>query len=436
MPPTFHMNNFKPWARSYRKSFSPYKSPNPYTSRTQKSPRPKPYHDSLSSTLPLPKHNLPARPPAEVCVHISANTQLCTSSSPQSQPLEISVPEQNTYPETPEHGTTSPHDSAPHFSDPDPIPRCDIQDDTDIPIEPPAFRGDSAKNALSSPSISSSDDSLEEFFRLPDAQDDIPVDPAILANHWPWEDGSFQQSVPQADSFINSETTCSYPDPPPVLHRPPNYYRSSCEKAGGQNGNTQTSDHSHIHDYQQLHSSQHDTDPDTSYPDGVHGDHHVGGQSQSSKRKTQQSDRRAHKRLRVPPMLPPREDSFTLRSHFMSAPLDDRLQFLSWLFEGALPHCMSSSSPTASEERDALATSCSTTSHEIEQNRRDRRNARGGSRKNMPWSMEEASLLLKLRKEESRSWSEVARLFSERYPGRTLGAIQVHWSTTLNKEAD
>lgn len=188
--------------------------------------------------------------------------------------------------------------------------------------------------------------------------------------------------------------------------------------------------------HQQLQPSQHNTDPDASYPDGVRGDHHVSGQSKSSKRKTQQSDGRAHKRLQVPSMLPPREDSFTLCSHFMSAPLDDRLQFLSWLFAGALPHCMSNSSPTACEERYGLATSCSSTSHEIEQNRGDRRKARGGSRKNMPWSMEEASLLLKLRKEESRSWSEVARLFSERYPGRTLGAIQVHWSTTLNKKAD
>src|SRR5699024_610087 len=171
------------------------------------------------------------------------------------------------------------HDSAPHFSDPDPIPRCDIQDDTDIPIKPPAFRGDSAENALSSPSISSSDDSLEEFFRLPDAQDDIPIDPAILSNHLPWEDGSLQQSVPQADSFINSEMTCSYPDPPPVLHSPPSYHQGSCEKAGDQNGDTQTSDHSHIHDHQQLQPSQHNTDPDASYPDGVRGDYQVGGQS-------------------------------------------------------------------------------------------------------------------------------------------------------------
>ena len=290
------MNNFKPWACSYRKPFSPYKSPNPCTPRTLKSPRPKPYHDSLPSTLPLPKHNLPARPPAEVCVHISANIQPCTSSSSQSQPLEISVPEQNTYLETPEHSTTSPHDSAPHFSDPDPISRCDIQDDTDIPIEPPAFQGDSAENALSSPSISSPDDNLEEFFRLPDAQDDIPIDLAILANHWLWEDGSLQQSVPQADSFINSETTCSYPDPPPVLHSSPNYHQGSCERLVARMAILKQMT-THIHDHQQLHPSQHNTDPDASYPNGVRGDHHVGGQSKSSKRKTQQSDGRAHKRL-------------------------------------------------------------------------------------------------------------------------------------------
>ncbi|EYE95571.1 uncharacterized protein EURHEDRAFT_411851 [Aspergillus ruber CBS 135680] len=57
----------------------------------------------------------------------------------------------------------------PHISDPDPIPRCDIQDDTDIIMKPPAFREDFAEDGLSSPSISSSDDSLEGFFRLPDA---------------------------------------------------------------------------------------------------------------------------------------------------------------------------------------------------------------------------------------------------------------------------
>lgn len=409
MPPTFYMNNFKPWARSYRKPSPPKKPPNPCTARIPKSPCPKSYHASLPSTLPLTKHHLPARPPAKVCMHISANTRLSTPSSSQSQTLEISVPEQNTCLETPEHRMVSPHDSAPHFPDLDSIPCCDIQDNTDIPIEPPTFWGDSADNGPSSPSISSSDDSLEEFFRLPHAQEDIPINPEILANYWPWEDGNLQQSVPQADSFINSETTCSYPDPPPVLHRPPNYYRGSCENVGGQNGNIQTSDHSCIHDHQQLRPSQSNTDLDASYPDGVCGAHHIGGQLISSKRKTQQSDGRVHKWLRVPSISPSRGGSTALRSHFISAPLDDCLQFLSWLFKGALSHCMSSSTPTACEKREVLETSCSSTPHETEQNRRDRRKARGGLRKNMPWSTEEASLLLKLRKGENQSWSEVAR---------------------------
>ncbi|EYE98086.1 uncharacterized protein EURHEDRAFT_269468 [Aspergillus ruber CBS 135680] len=72
MPPTFHLTNFKLWACPYRKPFSPYRSPNTCTPRTQKSPHPKPYYASLPNTLPLPKHHLPARPPAEACMHISA----------------------------------------------------------------------------------------------------------------------------------------------------------------------------------------------------------------------------------------------------------------------------------------------------------------------------------------------------------------------------
>ena len=79
----------------------------------------------------------------------------------------------------------SPHDSAPYFPDPNPIPCCNIQDDTDIPIKLPTFWRDLVDNVLSSPSISSSDDSLEEFFRLLHAQDDIPINPEILVNHWP-----------------------------------------------------------------------------------------------------------------------------------------------------------------------------------------------------------------------------------------------------------
>jgi chitinase len=54
----------------------------------------------------------------------------------------------------------------------------------------------------------------------------------------------------------------------------------------------------------------------------------------------------------------------------------------------------------------------------------------------MPWSTEEADLLLRLRREEKRPWAEVTRLFSEEFPGRSPGAIQVYWSTNLSKRED
>ncbi|KAL4998215.1 hypothetical protein BDV10DRAFT_167505 [Aspergillus recurvatus] len=64
------------------------------------------------------------------------------------------------------------------------------KDNAETPAKPPAFQGDYAARGLSSPSISSSNDSIEEFLRLPDAQDNdnIPIDPAILADLGGWED--------------------------------------------------------------------------------------------------------------------------------------------------------------------------------------------------------------------------------------------------------
>ncbi|KAK9622321.1 hypothetical protein V6000_007584 [Aspergillus fumigatus] len=53
------------------------------------------------------------------------------------------------------------------------------------------------------------------------------------------------------------------------------------------------------------------------------------------------------------------------------------------------------------------------------------------SRKGMPWLPEEEDLLVKLRREQGLPWSDVVRLFSEQYSGRTWGSIQVYWSTHL-----
>ncbi|KAB8215117.1 hypothetical protein BDV33DRAFT_195537 [Aspergillus novoparasiticus] len=222
---THHMDNFKP-------------------NLTHPNPR----HDSLPSTLPIPKHSLPARPPAEVCVNISTNTQPGTPLSSQSQPRGISIPPPNTpSSEKPKHATASPPDPAPHTSNSDEISPYDFQDITETPIEPPFFREDTVEDGPSSPSMSSSDDSLKEFFRLPDIQNDIPIDPLILANDGPWEASDLHQTVLQDDSLIVSETICPYPEPPPILHHVPDHHRVSSERPRSQNGNIQTRDHAHAH---------------------------------------------------------------------------------------------------------------------------------------------------------------------------------------------
>lgn len=441
MVPTFHMNDFRPWAPPRKKLFSPHKSLNSPPPRTQNTARPKPYHNAPSSTLSVPKHHLPARPPAEVCMHIGANTQLCEPTSSQFQPREVSPREPDIYSENVRRRTTTPHESTPHIPDPEPdlIFRSDLQgvSNIDKPVEPPPSRGDFVEDGLSSPSLSISDDSLEKFFRLPDAPDGIPIDPVILANDGSQgEDIHLRLPAPQTDSLINLETTCSYSDRPSVLLHPSENDRDSGERPGGQNDNIPRSDHSQVHERQPQHQLQHNTNTDVFYSDDAHGKQHVSGRSKGSKRKTRESDGRASKRLQVPSGRPPRDDSFiALRSHFMSLPLDERLRFFSWLFEAALPRCMSGSSPTVCEDGDALAVSPSRRSHNTEENRRDCRKTRTSLKKCNKWSREEMDLLQKLKQDESRPWSEVARLFLEQYPGRSPGAIQVFWSTKLNRRA-
>ncbi|KAL4860403.1 hypothetical protein BDV12DRAFT_181634 [Aspergillus spectabilis] len=141
----------------------------------------------------------------------------------------------------------------------------------------------------------------------------------------------------------------------------------------------------------------------THLPKGTHGKHYIGRESRNSEQKTQKPDSYIGKPSRVRSMLSPREDSFPgLRSYFMSLPLDDRLQFLSWLFEGALSHCMSDTSPTTFEG-EVRPTYRSRPQPEIEQSPDICRRVQRSSRKGMPWSAKEANLLVKLRKDEGRT---------------------------------
>lgn len=121
-------------------------------------------------------------------------------------------------------------------------------------------------------------------------------------------------------------------------------------------------------------------------------------------------------------------------AQFSALPVEDRIEFLSWLFEGALTHCALTSSNTnvscpsgsissyrGSATFDSEHRSLNIESDEMQHN---------SSRKGLQWSMEEDHLLVQLRDERNLPWSEVAKQFSQRFPGRSQGAIQVYWSTS------
>jgi hypothetical protein len=144
-----------------------------------------------------------------------------------------------------------------------------------------------------------------------------------------------------------------------------------------------------------------------------------GPQSKPRKRKLQESHKQPQlcERVRKSSAIASTKNSFSsLRSHFTPVSVDERLQFLSWLFEGALPRCITQSDSEAPERiaRPAPDLAQSTDSAE----------PHGNSRKGMPYSFEERDLLLKLRRDEKRPWSEVTRLFrtSPRAPFEYAGA--------------
>lgn len=118
----------------------------------------------------------------------------------------------------------------------------------------------------------------------------------------------------------------------------------------------------------------------------------------------------------------------TVRSQFMALSVEDRLQFLSWLFEGALSHCVSVSTCANA----ASAFGCSpNVETEMTYDRdhayldaeiSDAQNALS-TRKGLPWSMEEGRLLVKLKDEQKLAWSEVIEHFTREFPGRSKGSV-------------
>lgn len=139
--------------------------------------------------LPLPKHNLPVRSPAEACVPTNAGTQPCPLPlSSQFQPWEIvaSKPYINT--ETPSYNIKSPNYLVLIVLEPDMTSCYDLQDSINILIKLPRSLDVFSEDGLLFSRIYSSEDYLEGSLRPPDAQGDIPIKLVILASHRPWED--------------------------------------------------------------------------------------------------------------------------------------------------------------------------------------------------------------------------------------------------------
>ncbi|CDM29877.1 hypothetical protein DTO013E5_9494 [Penicillium roqueforti] len=128
----------------------------------------------------------------------------------------------------------------------------------------------------------------------------------------------------------------------------------------------------------------------------------------------------------------------TVRAQFSALPVEDRLEFLSWLFEGALSHCISTPLSTDATVPRCIANQDSDITYDCDQPSRNTELVDAQHtpcmRKGLLWSEEEVSLLVKLREGQNLAWSEVTRQFAQKFAGRSKGSIQVYWSTTLKKQ--
>ncbi|PLB33626.1 uncharacterized protein BDW47DRAFT_113620 [Aspergillus candidus] len=117
----------------------------------------------LPKALPLPKHQLPARPPAEVCVRASAVAPSVTSpTSQKSHRLHFdTMPAMSAHAEHAEQLGKFPENRASPSPTSDLAPSRDVHDDldgsTDAPFCPDASR------YISSPSVSNPDEIWQEF---------------------------------------------------------------------------------------------------------------------------------------------------------------------------------------------------------------------------------------------------------------------------------
>ncbi|OJD21880.1 hypothetical protein ACJ73_06780 [Blastomyces percursus] len=329
------------------------------------------------------------------------------------------------------HGVSSLCDLAHHTLNSHPTPARDVQDNiSDTPTElPPLGRGATGVDS-SSPSIASSDGSLEDFYRLPDLQNNIPIDPAILADDAPWDIIDLHQPVQQGDDLANPKAIYPYPEPPLSMPRdPPNHHQGSGERPDSWNRNSQTDDDTYFLGHRQIHPARCGTDVDVPCSYSTSDDFPSDEQSRRRKRGPQQPEEPAAKRLHVASVSPVEGSSTALRSHFLSLQLDERLQFLSWLFEGALASCIPDSAPAIWGDENVRPAGRSAP-RKVGETRRERGEGRKGHRDKLwRWFPEDDARLLGMM-EERRPWPEIETCF----PERTESALRQRVSTLRKQE--
>ncbi|OJD22994.1 hypothetical protein ACJ73_05651 [Blastomyces percursus] len=292
--PTFHAN-FKSWAPSQPKSL------NSHSLVASCSLPSKSCHDPPRNTLPPPKHHLPARPPAEVCLSFSTNTKPYTPPASQSRAPESTPPPSMPRSESPGHGPPYLHDLLQVTPNSPRIVACNTRDPTP-PDEPPPLEEGATGPGPSSPSTASSDRGLEEFPVL--QNDNIPIDPATLADGRPWEASELLPSFWQGNSPAIPEAHCLYPEPPlSMFCGAPDHHQGCMEGFDGWNENAQKDKHPHIQACPQLHPSHLSTETDTPCSSGV-GEGSSSKQSESLKRGAEGLEEQTTKQPRIASTLP------------------------------------------------------------------------------------------------------------------------------------
>ncbi|GFF61013.1 hypothetical protein IFM51744_10557 [Aspergillus udagawae] len=226
MLPVFHADNFKTWTPPFRTRSSSKRSCLHLPSN--ESPAIKFPHSPVPRALPLTKHQLPARPPAEVCVPASAVTPSGTLRTPQSPSHK-----------SPRlHSATTPATAPATSSDTQHAERLELSPRNGaVPSSNPDLSTGRLEIYIVT-SVSSSDESWQELLQPADEQNGIPIDPVILANNGPWETEDERQHIHEDGDAVISKTICQYPDPPLLLRETLGEDRNSNAYPEAQEGNS------------------------------------------------------------------------------------------------------------------------------------------------------------------------------------------------------